>query len=166
MNKYKGLLYLGLLMIVAPLIAYRYALGETVSQWVKTGQIRQQVEQLKQSERIAPAQAVGIDSGGMEMIRSGLLVAGLLPVIESENLTLEHFSPFLTSDQNGITLTTGQFSVQGRFSGIVRLIDKIEREIPSCKIISARFQTAKPRNRGGIRTLNCTIYVQQIVIDN
>lgn len=167
LNKYKGLLYLGLLVIVAPLLAYRYALGETVSQWANTRKILRQAEQLRQAERTVPTgQEAAIYSDDSEMIRSGLLVAELLPVIESGNLTLEHFSPFLTSSQNGIILTTGQISVQGRFSGIVRLIDNIEREILPCKMISVRFHTVKPRNRGGAKTLNCTIYVQQIVINN
>ncbi len=160
--KYKGLARLALVLLIAPLLVYKYALGGTLKQWRTTAKYRQQTEQLRiaGAQSAKPQNTCTIDT---EMVLSGLVVAELLPFIESEKLWIEHFSPCVTSDRDGIRLTTGQLSVRGKFTGIVGLIDRIEREMPWCKILSLQFRVVKPRNRGSTKTLVCTIYVQQIM---
>ena len=159
--KYKGIAWLALVVVIVPLVVYNYAVSGTVKQWRMTGKQRRQIEQLRSTHSRATA-AESILTVDTEMILSGLAVARMLPFIEAENLRIEHFSPCVTSDTDGILLTTGQLSVQGRFAGIVKLLERLEREMPYCKIISANYRSTKPRNRGSTKTLTCTIYIQQI----
>ncbi len=162
--KYKGIAWLALVVMIVPLTVYRYAISGTVNQWRMTGKYRQEIEQLR-STRSLSAKPQSVSTTDTEMILSGFMVAGLLPIIESEDMRIEHFSPCVTSDKDGIILTTGQLSVQGSFAAIVKLLWHIEHDMPYGKIISARYCTTKPRNRGSTKTLTCTIYIQQIMTD-
>lgn len=97
---------------------------------------------------------------------NGELIAMLLPIIENEELRIEHFSPIITSETDGIVLVTGQLSIRGRFVGIVKLLDRLDGQFSQCKIISAQYRTVTPRDRNGVKTLNCTIYIQQITTNS
>jgi hypothetical protein len=162
LGKYKGLALLVLLVVVAPLLVYRYSISGTVEQWRLARDYRRQIEALR-GEQSTSGDSRNIETADTEMLLSGLAVAELLPIIEREKLRIEHFSPCVTSDSNGILLTTGQLSLRGPFAGTVRLLDALEREMPYCKIISANWRGVKPRNRGSTKTLTCTIYIQQIM---
>lgn len=162
-KRYKGVVKLAVLLVVVPLFVWQYAVRSTVRQWRGTMKSRRQITELRNSQipETSPHEILALDH---EMILSGLVVAELLPYIESEKLVIVHFSPYITSETDGILLTTGQLSVQGEFTGIVKLLDKIEREVSACKIISTHYRTSKPRNRNDTKTLGCTIYIQQITV--
>lgn len=160
-TKYRGLAFLALLVVVSPLLVWQYALRNTVVQWRQTDKNRGQIEALRAAQT-ATGGPFRVPTTEREMILSGELVGALLPVIESEKLRIEHFSPCVTSESDGLKISTGQLSVRGRFAGIVRLLDALERELPHCKVISAHYRTNLPRNRGEEKTLGCTIYIQQM----
>ena len=167
--KYRGLALLALLVVVAPLLVWQYALSGTVDRLRQTGKNRKQIAELRAMQSATNGTPQGsadgdaqISTTGREMVLSGELIGALLPTIEAEKLRIEHFSPCVTSDSDGVRLTTGQLSVEGRFAGIVKLLDFLERRVPHCKVVSAHFRTARPRNRNETKTLSCTIYIQQI----
>lgn len=163
--RYKGLAWLVLVVLILPLLAWRYALNGTTDQWLSARKNRRQTELLcgAANRPIDPRTALTTSE---EMLLSGSLIAAVLPSAESEKLSIGHFSPCVTSDQDGVLLATGQMSLEGGFAGMVRVINMMEREIPQCKIISAQFHSVKPRGRGAVKTLNCTIYIQQITAEN
>lgn len=159
--KYKGIALLVSLTLVVPLTVYRYAVSVTVKQWLTTRDYRLRIEELRGIQ----SQATGsgnVETADVEMLMSGLVVAELLPSIEREKLHIEHFSPCVSSDSDGIVLTTGQLSVRGTFAATIKLLDELEKGMPYCKIISVNWRGVKPRNRGSTKTLTCTIYIQQI----
>jgi hypothetical protein len=156
---------LALLVVVAPIVVWQYALGGTVRQWRATGKYHRQTEELRAAQPSTTRQPQ-VSTTDREMILSGELVGALLPTIEAERLRIEHFSPCVTSDIDGLRLATGQLTVQGRFAGIVRLLDEVERTLPHCKVISTHYRTTRPRNRNEAKTLSCTIYIQQITTND
>jgi hypothetical protein len=155
--KYRGLASLALLLLVAPVLVWQYALSGTVGQWRAAKKDRVQIDRLRAAQT-ATAKQPAVSTSDREMILSGEIVSALLPTIEAEKLSIERFSPCVTSDTGGLRLTTGQLTVQGRFAGIVRLLDELERELPHCKIVSVSYRKKK--------ALSCTIYVQQITTTN
>jgi hypothetical protein len=159
--KYKGVATLVLLIVVTPLFVWQYAVKETVTQWRTTMKSRRQITELRNSQT-PQIDRHEVQAADREMILSGLVVAELLPLIQSEDLRIVHFSPCVTSETDGIVLATGQLSVQGGFSGIVKLLEEMERKMTGCKIIAAHYRTTKPRNRKEVKTLDCTVYIQQI----
>ena len=155
---------MALLLVVAPAVVWQYGVGGTVSRLRDTAKLRRQITELRSTQ--APGEnRYEIPEQDVEMISSGLVVAKLLPLIEAEKLRIENFSPCITSEADGVRLTTGQLSVQGAFTGIVKLLAGLESDVPGCKIISAHYRTTTPRNRGAAKTLSCTIYIQQITIE-
>jgi hypothetical protein len=164
LNKYRGIAWLTLIVVVIPLVVYRYAVSGTVEQLHLTRKYRRQIEQLRSTQHQS-AELLSVETTDTEMILSGLMVAELLPFIESERLNIENYTPYVTSDKDGIVLTTGQLSVEGAFTSIVKLLWQIEQQMPWCKIISVQYDSVKPRNRGSTKKLICTIYIQQIMTD-
>ncbi|MDR1671290.1 MAG: hypothetical protein LBR57_02100 [Alistipes sp.] len=160
-TKYKGQATLALLLVVTPLVVWQYAVSGTVTQWRATAKARRQIIELHASQPRS-VDTSDVSTAGSEMILSGAVVAELLPLIENEGLWIAQFSPCVTSEADGILLTTGQLTIEGHFAGIVQLLDRIETDLPECKLISAHYRTTKPRTRNAIKTLNCTIYIQQI----
>jgi hypothetical protein len=162
--KYKGIAWLALIVVAIPLVVYRYAVSGTVEQLHLTRKYRRQIEQLRATQH----QSAEFPSVGMidtEMILSGLMVVELLSFIELERLNIENYTPYVTSNKDGIVLTTGQLSVEGAFTSIVKLLWQIEQQMPWCKIISVQYDSVRPRNRGSTKKLICTIYIQQITTD-
>lgn len=164
-GKYKGLVYLALLVVGVPLLAYGYALGSTVAKWQKARSNCRRIEHLRNEvDRTTSSSAVDVE--GTEMMQSGLLMEELLPHIEEGGVRIEHFSPCVTSEQDGIRLSTAQLTLQGGFAGIVRVLAETESGFPQCKVISAQFRSARPRNRKSSKTLSCTVYIQQITAND
>ncbi len=159
--KYKGLASLALLLLIGPLFVWQYAVSDTVGRWRGTVKLQRQITALQAAQDHGERRQE-ISLSGTEMISSGLVVAQLLPTIESEGLKIEHFAPYITSETEGIRLATGLLSVEGTFTGIVKLLDAMERALPECRIVAAHYRSTKPRNRGAAKTLTCTIYIQQI----
>lgn len=165
-----------LLLVVAPVVVWRYAVGGTVERWRGTVKARRQIELLSASQPHVPT-TPGSQGGqggqrspeglgvAEELILSGRLVTGLLPLIEAEGVSIESFTPCVTSEADGVRLATGQLVVRGDFIGIVKLIDELERTRPDCKIVSTHFRSSRPRGRQSAKTLSCTICVQQITVE-
>lgn len=151
--KYRGLAQLILLVIVAPLVVWQYALSSTITHWNTTNNNRKEIAKL----RVAAPQKSAKTTLVREMILSGEVVAELLTTIEQNGLQLAHFSPIVTSEKDGVRLATGSLTIEGDFIGMVRFLDVAERQLTDCKLIAAQFRVKK-------EVLSCTVHLQQITL--
>jgi|GEM_PF-982244 len=191
LGRYKGLVYLGLLLVVLPLVAWKLAIGQTWHIWRQTS--RQATELARLSSEL-PAADGGFDGstgqGGsdrsgnlsadsvarrgsatppagtsadtLEYIRSGLLIERLLPAMEAAGVAVVKYSPFITSSEGGLNIHTAELLLSGGFVPMVRVVDDLEKQVPGCKLVSVNFHSIRRQYNRPAR-LEASLVVQQIV---
>mgnify|MGYP005773538931 CR=1 FL=1 len=157
LGKYGGVSYLLLLIVVLPLAVWRLSLARTFDRW----------QEIRRSERTIAT--LSADSSAIETIRFRFdtteLIAGggLLDRINryttGMGVSVVRYTPYLTRSDEEFALRTAEVILSGRFVSLVRTLDRIEREIPSCKVVSTAFQTVKRRQE---KRLQLILLVQQL----
>ncbi len=157
LGKYGGVSYLLLLIVVLPLAVWRLSLARTFDRW----------QEIRRSERTIAT--LSADSSAIETIRFRFdtteLIAGggLLDRMNrranGRHVSVVRYTPYLTESGDGLVLRTAEVVLTGDFAHMVRALDGIEQEIPSCKVISTTFQTIKKRKE---RRLQVTLLIQQL----
>ena len=162
---YKGLTYLALLLVVAPLTAWRLALSGTWHTWRQGRSEARQLSELPalqtpHDELSSVRARMALDT--VEYIRSGLIIERLLPEASKYGVSVVRYSPFATEQEGEMSLRTAEMTLSGSFHGIVRVIDRLERDIPSCRIASVNFRTIRRNNKPA--QLVAQLIIRQITI--
>ena len=166
LGRFKGLVYLGLLVVVAPFAAWKLAIGQTWHIWRETS--RQATELANLSSDISSVDgssvfmAAGIASDTLEYIRSGLLIERLLPAMEAARVAVVKYSPFITTSEEGLNVHTAELLLSGGFVPMVRVVDNLENQLPGCKLVSVNFRSIRRQYNRPAR-LEASLVVQQIV---
>lgn len=151
--KYRGVLYLSLLLVVLPWVAVRYALKDTVSAWWECRALQKEVVR---GAVAAPADTVAFENG---RLLDGQLLSALQPVAAGQRVTVSDYKPLVTLRAEGIEVHTAALVLGGTYRDILQVVQHLERRI---KVSSLRFTAITPPNRGSKR-LEATVYVEQII---
>ena len=189
LGRYKGLVYLGLLLMVLPLAAWKLAIGQTWHIWRQTS--RQTTELARLSSEMPAAEGgaatvgptiqgdpgaaaglpvtassatspTGASADTLEYIRSGLLIERLLPAMEAAGVAVVKYSPCITSSEGGLSVHTAELLLSGGFVPMVRVVDNLEKQLPGCKLVSVNFHSIRRQYNRPAR-LEASLVVQQIV---
>lgn len=160
LKKYKGLIYLLLLVIVVPLLVWRLALGSTAKMWRGYNRNTTRIETLR-AEQQAGAVPITLQLWEKEQIASGLLLESILPLAEANGAQIQKYTPYMSQSANGLALYTAEVTLTGRYSGMVRMIQEIETGASACRLVSANFKAVKQRNRPDPQ-LTLTLIIQQL----
>lgn len=153
LTKYKYTLYLAALVFALPLIAWQYALHDTFAMNAELSKNRVEIAALESSS--APTFG-NCSTEGREAIQSG----EILSTVYARQGSIVRFNPVTTALRDDEVLTTGEIVVSCSFHTAAKIIHSIEREWPSCRIISVAIQTIRRNNRTAPE-LHTTIIVQQ-----
>ncbi|GHV01659.1 hypothetical protein FACS1894159_09800 [Bacteroidia bacterium] len=165
--RFKGLLYLILLLVVTPLLAWRLALGSTWHTW---RQAQREARQLERLGSVATDSERADDRGsndGMaldttEYIQSGLVIERLLPEASRYGVSVVSYTPFMMAQEGGIVHRNALLTLSGGFHGMVRVIDHLEREVATCHLASVGFRSV--RRNGKPPQLIAQLILGQIII--
>lgn len=156
--KYLGVLLLGLLIVVLPLVAWHYALHDTLQAWLKCRRISAQLEQM------GPATQTNrpVRTSDRELILSGELLDIVRQAASSE-VRVIGYEPLVNQEQNGAAVHTGQLTLSGEYRSLLRVADAIERTYPQCRLRSLVWRCGtNPATRR--EQLTAVLYIQQIMI--
>lgn len=160
--RYRGLGLVGLLTLLLPWAAWRFALSDTFVAWRECRRLERRLEALAPT---APATGAAMPAAveAPELILSG----GLLDSVRRfapAGVRATGYVPAVTLRQDGIEIHTAQLTLTGPFTELLRTVETLERRLPACRLRSAEWQTVvQPRTR---RTqLVLTLYVQQPIFE-
>ena len=157
LGKYEGLTYLTLLVIILPLVVWRLSLARTVERWGDIRRGKREIAAFAADSTGARPAAAALDT--VELIAGGALLERIGRDAAGSGVAVVRYTPYLTRSGEGFALRTAEVVLAGSFAPLVRVIDRIERELPSCKIASATFRTVKKRQQPH---LQLTLLVRQL----
>lgn len=150
---------LALLFVLLPVTVWRYALRETVGCWLECRRIAVRLEQMPD----AAVPSASNCAGGAELIRSGALLDTVRRMAEGPGVQVTAYEPVVTLEEQRAAVHTASLTLTGRFEGLLRVANRLERDLPQCRVRSLAWQTtSEPYTRRTQLTLR--LYVQQIVI--
>ncbi len=146
---YKGLISLLLLLAIVPVAAWRLALSDTVGAWFSIRKLSTQIERLQARDSLP---------GSMDRIE---FVTGS-ELLQTMDCHVVRFTPYSTGSADGLSTHADEVILSGDFHALVGVIERIERELPSCRLLSVAFRMQKPRYRQQPE-LQTTLVIQQII---
>lgn len=159
LGKYRGVVSLAGLFVLAPGLVYLLALHGTVSAWRDCRQLQARTEWLRKDS----LPQSGPDTGGGPLLQGAEpLLQRILPLAGRHGGVVEQYTPYVTRREGDFTLHTDELVVQGEYIGLLRLNDAVERELPACKIASLGYALSASRNPRQAPKLKLTLVIQYI----
>ncbi|MCL2562123.1 MAG: hypothetical protein FWE10_07405 [Rikenellaceae bacterium] len=160
-RKYKGLLMLAGLLIVVPYLVYRVAIADTVRMNREMKRTERQITRLQNQSRTERA-AEGAVLQTVSDIQSGDLLPRIMDCDAGARCVVVKYTPCITESRDGLAVHTAELVLSGTYADLLRLIERIETDIGSCRLVSATFRSIVQRQRRQTQ-LHVTLILQQII---
>lgn len=157
--KYRGLLLLALLAVVLPGAAWHFALRDTLGMWCDCRKLTARLEALAPDT----ARAAVPRPSDRELILSGGLLDTVRRAATELSVLVTGYEPLVTQEQTGAAMHTARLTLSGGYTSLVRVVDTLERKLPSCRLRTLEWQVHTDR-RQRRSELTLTVYVEQIVL--
>lgn len=144
MKEYTGIIKLSLLLIVLPLFVWSFALKKSVNLWKWYGTEKAKLERLSKQELPVSA-GFGPEYIGGSLLADGKLLEGMAESIRRENLGVVGYLPVVLCQEGNYFLYAGELILSGKYNGLLRSVEVLERKMPSVRIVSAGFGLYKER---------------------
>ncbi len=157
-HNYKGILYLTLLLVILPVAVWNFSIKKTVTKWQS---YREESKELAEIESRDYSGLQTTPELQEELISSGGFIKAIAAVADKNGIMIEKYTPFVTYHTEGIQVNSAELLMAGNYIPLVRMIDHIENNMTTCKLVSVNFNGTEDR-RTGIIKLTATIVVQQL----
>lgn len=158
-GKYEGVISLFALFMLTPLLIYCLALQPTVRCWVACEKIQRDVEILQASR--SQSDTVGKENVSLRS-PGGTLFDQVLPLSKDYGGLIEQYTPYITKREDGFTVHTDEFILQGAYIPLLRIIDAVEQRLDNCNLVSLSYQAVAPRNHKQVKKLKLTLVIQYL----
>lgn len=161
-EKYKGLAYLTLLLLVIPYLVWSMAISETVAMWRFVHKTATQIA-LLEADTVTSAAAM-VESANGKALFEGRLIEAINPLIEKYQIKVVKFTPYISEKSDGAVLHTAVLILEGGYTGLVRTIEHIENNVGQSRLVSVAFKSMQ-RDRSRPPELTTTLILQQIITE-
>ncbi len=158
--KYVGILQLAALCILAPVVLWRFSLAGVVSQASECRRLERFIDDMAGAPTTDARPAF---LSGRELLISGELLTMILPFAAEYGVSVGDYTPSVTLRQDAAEIHTVSIAMSGTYAAILRMIYRIETEIPSCKPVSLHFGIVSPPGGRDKERLEATLYIEQLV---
>lgn len=160
-SPYKGVLHLGLLLVVLPLAVYSLAFGKTIQKYIGYRNEQKMLTALEISTTSTDRPETILFSNE-NLVQTGLLLHRLSETLLRYGVTVEKYTPYTFDGGNQILLHTAELVLQGDYIDLVRVIEYVQENLPECKLLSVHFKSEKIQSSNE-RRLKVTLLLQQIM---
>ena len=158
--KYRGIVYLFLLVVLLPWTAWHYAVEDTVRAAFECRRLTARLDVAGVQASVSAFYPAAY-AGQRELVLSGILLDTLQTEIAARNLRVTGYVPVVTEQQDGLELHTAQLSFTGQFTDLVRFIRHAKQTLSQCRLCAAVWQCTTDRVTRQPQ-LTLTLYVQQL----
>lgn len=161
MNKYKGVLYLIGLLVIVPWFVYSIAISDTVRANRELKMMGQEIAHLQSRRRQGNTVGAGVIADSKYGLQGGDIIPRLMDCVSGVRCMVVEYTPFITESRDGLVVHTAELVLDGAYADLVRLIERAETELSTCRLVSVSFKRVKQRQRKQPQ-LNVTLILQQI----
>ena len=157
MKKYGGIIKLSILLLLAPVIIWKLAIGQTFGLYQEnrhlTNSSPDSISQVSTGRFFPPAMTT------TSLLGDGTILQQFADVLVKENLSTVSYTPAILGSEGGYHLRLGTWALTGRFVNLVRLVSYIEQQTLPLRISSVHFETSnlKPTGRQAEKVLTMTL---------
>lgn len=156
---YRGLALLALLVVVLPIGAWHFALGDTFATWCDCRQLSARLQTLAPE----PAHPTPVVAEGSELILSGGLLDTVRRAAAELPVRVAGYEPLVTAEHDGIAVHTARVTLTGSYPGLLGVVAKLEKSLPGCRFRSLEWHTVAERRTRRPQLL-LTLYIQQVTL--
>ena len=162
LSKYKGIVYLVVLLIILPVAIYMLALGKTLNIYIANNKASSEIEKLEAAKVTEKIPEVPVTS--QDYISNGLILDYIKnnSTTQDGNIVIDKFIPSKIDLGNGISVHTAQIVIYSDYISIVKTIDNLEKTANQCNLVSVNFKSETNRQTNNVK-LKATIIIQQIL---
>ncbi len=161
-QKYKGILYLVLLVIVLPVAVYSFALRGTIVKWNRLAVVENTIDSLRSAPISSDTPSLQITIPNRDIISDGAIINIASQEMERSRVSVEKFTIYNIYDSENVKVVATEMELSGGYKSIVKVIDFIETNVSECRIASLEFRTKK-RERQNVYYLSANILLQQVI---
>lgn len=158
-GKYRGILSLGALLILAPGMIYWFTWRKTLYLWQDCRHLQKQMTSLQTDTLTANDARTESD---LPLRGNKPLLPQILSITERFSCVIARYTPYTTRQEGNFSLHTDEFLLQGEYIGLLRVCEGIERQLPFCKIASLSYFLSSPNNRRQAPKLTLKLIIQYI----
>ena len=158
-KKYTAIGKLGALIFVVPVVVWGFSLRKTVDLWHNYVSVRERLEQM-QVEELGQRSLDFSDTCRELLLPDGRLLEKMATDFRKEKVVVVGFTPFISQEESGFTLHTGELLLSGGYISLVRSVYELEKRFSAVKIISADFRLYR-ENRNAPLQLRANLTVMQ-----
>ncbi len=140
MKKYNGIIKLVVLLILAPIIIWKFGLKQTADLYWESKQLTNYVP-----SNISKTSNEHYPSKVQSLLGDGSILQLCAANLVAENIKTVDYAPEIIDSEGGYNLYCGTWTLTGRFIHLVKLVSQIERQQPPLRISSLCFEVTKPR---------------------
>lgn len=157
-GRYRGLVSLALLLVAVPLLTGLPALRQSVSLALECHEQQRRLDELVR-DSLRRESGTSVPDSALALCGNGLPADTLFALVVRGGCTVGKYTPLPVSVQGGLVLHTSEITLCGGYVPLVRIVDYIERRMPSCKILSAVFKTVPKRESSPGKELRITLRI-------
>ena len=157
MKKYSGFLKILVLLLFLPFCIWRFAVSNTMEIKKKHKILRHIIPDTNSGDL-----PFAIKEISPPFISSGGILDSIAECILQEKVNVVSYTPVLTDMEEDCALYSGLLKLSGRYTGLVKTIDRIEHMQARLKIISVNFYMYPPYTIPSKQELRVDIAIQQI----
>lgn len=161
-EKYRGLAYLTVLLLVLPYMVWSMAISETIAMWRFARKTTARIA-LFETDTVTSAAAMAESAHGKALFE-GQLIEAINPLSEKYQIKVVKFTPYISEKTDGVVLHTAELILEGSYTGLVRIIEHIESNVGQPHLVSVAFKSTR-RDRSRPPVLTTTLVLQQIVTE-
>lgn len=160
---YQGIVYLGVLLVLTPLLVWALALQKTASAYHSCKQIERQLEVFQ--KKVPTNDSLPFIQEVADAEKEWLLQR-VLTLTSRSGGKVEKYTPWVTQREGELTVMTHEFVLQGAYIPLLRVVEGIEREAGGCKPVSLAFRLVRSRRNTESPQLKLTLLIQEITETN
>lgn len=175
-ESYKGQLLLLLTVVIAPVLIYKLAVGDTVRLWMQIREEREQKELLMEQNRSekqangpteepVPIGTTGTFAGKAFPDKQAISLSSFLFEVSTENgCVMESYTPYQNNPakEGPIPVSSAEVIITGKFIPLVHIIYALEEFSRKWKIISTDMKASGPGRTDSVTEIKLIMIIQSI----
>lgn len=176
-ESYKGQLLLLLTVVIAPVLIYKLAVGDTVRLWMQIREEREQKELLMEQNRSekqangpteepVPIGPTGTFAGKAFPDKQAISLSSFLFEVSTENgCVMESYTPYQNKPATTaavIPVSSAEVVITGKFIPLVHIIYALEEFSRKWKIISTDMKASSPGRTDSVTEIKLIMIIQSI----
>jgi len=159
MKQYSGIIKLACLLILAPIVIWKFALGNTYNLYREkqtAGKLNRETPMLSQVSK-----PIASTTASEPLLSNGKILKILANTLAAEEVEVLGYTPEIIDEENNYKLYCGKLILSGGYIDLVKVVSAIEKAGLPIKIASMSFEYDH-KKKSELKKISLQLIIEQI----